>query len=821
LFRCKNRIMASSTPRGILLFLTSKKESSSNTAKLIASSILVSLVSFSVGCYITNYYNSNPDGRETTSKIFFGYFRELRNFVSSIISSYTLEGRALAGTNNNPQKGEREEGNDDDEEEEMPPLVVHKMTQTVAQTQESDESIVYRDRSNSLLSANTASSTIHQTITCTKRSVVELLVHNISHSDVVFSLGRKSANTKTATTGMNECRTAPSFNDTIHHNGIRNEEIFCRPRFSAFDYFSRRVYETFSSEVQHNQEFLPLIYYPKYERSDSSPRYTLVTPRPCRQRDIPVGFALPSTITTKKFIHDTVTVAPITIDTDADWANLRIRGRDQSTVQRWMDQQEDIYINGIYFPLLAPLIITWVQRIQDKYPNRGTNIKMVIVLVTGVGTPRNWTHSVTGNSTEYCAKLMRLFLQRLYPHVTIETIHSQTNLFRYDENISFSKRELMPCIEAYRDAHATGRKFPDEVDSIIIEDKMEVMARSFSHHHSHYYSYYNPDWRDTFHVTLSFADGSLARAHAIQAALRPYRATFFHFWQLKTFWHESKVTEEDIEILTFEDMETVPAMEVSKTSEKVQSVVEEILKFKRDFLSSETSRDGRMTDLRTFWLRKTQKPVLAVLLVETPDGKTQLFRGTNMEVSMPTGSLCAERCVIGSALANTPGLRREDLRMVAVLAVPLPRLVVDTSTSITNTNICNFIPSSIDAAPVCGGGNTDTAIIRSNSILSLASIRDEHDSSLVDRSTFIDTLNRNDSTSTFPQHAPIPAALDEVTTGEKQVKHINMYMNTDVASDAGSEYGQITSRPKRPVMGGSRMQKTKLVVHHEAVRTCE
>ncbi|MFN9983452.1 MAG: hypothetical protein ACK53Y_26230, partial [bacterium] len=110
---------------------------------------------------------------------------------------------------------------------------------------------------------------------------------------------------------------------------------------------------------------------------------------------IPVGFALPSTITTKKFIHDTVTVAPITIDTDADWANLRIRGRDQSTVQRWMDQQEDIYINGIYFPLLAPLIITWVQRIQDKYPNRGTNIKMVIVLVTGVGTPRNWTHSVT------------------------------------------------------------------------------------------------------------------------------------------------------------------------------------------------------------------------------------------------------------------------------------------------------------------------------------------------------------------------------------------------------------------------------------------
>jgi len=43
-----------------------------------------------------------------------------------------------------------------------------------------------------------------------------------------------------------------------------------------------------------------------------------------------------------------------------------------------------------------------------------------------------------------------------------------------------------------------------------------------------------------------------------------------------------------------------------------------------------------------------------------------------MEVSMPTGSLCAERNVIGTALATDPSLRREDLRMVAVLSLPLP-----------------------------------------------------------------------------------------------------------------------------------------------------
>lgn len=43
-----------------------------------------------------------------------------------------------------------------------------------------------------------------------------------------------------------------------------------------------------------------------------------------------------------------------------------------------------------------------------------------------------------------------------------------------------------------------------------------------------------------------------------------------------------------------------------------------------------------------------------------------------MEVSMPTGSLCAERNVIGSALADRPDLKREDLKLIAVLAIPPP-----------------------------------------------------------------------------------------------------------------------------------------------------
>ena len=118
-------------------------------------------------------------------------------------------------------------------------------------------------------------------------------------------------------------------------------------------------------------------------------------------------------------------------------------------------------------------------------------------------------------------------------------------------------------------------------------------------------------------------------------------------------------------------METTPAIAFDQTSEEVSRVTVEMKAFRRDFLQS--IKEGGRSDLREFWLRKTRKPVLAVLLVQKPNHEPVLYRGTNMEVSMPTGSLCAERNVIGTALASDPGLKREDLKMVAVLSVRMPK----------------------------------------------------------------------------------------------------------------------------------------------------
>jgi A distinct subfamily of CDD/CDA-like deaminases len=109
-------------------------------------------------------------------------------------------------------------------------------------------------------------------------------------------------------------------------------------------------------------------------------------------------------------------------------------------------------------------------------------------------------------------------------------------------------------------------------------------------------------------------------------------------------------------------------VKIDQTDTRVRLAVAEIIRFKEEFefIRNDSTIE---TDLSSFWLRKTKKPVLAVLVVQKPGQGPKLYRGTNMEVSMPTGSLCAERNVIGSALADDLTLRRQDLKVIAVYSV--------------------------------------------------------------------------------------------------------------------------------------------------------
>lgn len=259
--------------------------------------------------------------------------------------------------------------------------------------------------------------------------------------------------------------------------------------------------------------------------------------------------------------------------------------------------------------------------------------KQRVILVSGRGQAIDTGASELDNSTQFTAQLVKLFIDEKWPMIACHLIHSDDNLFRYDSNIMFVKKDLVPFVSSLRND--------------VVRLKREK-------------------WRDHLRLTLSFADGSSARISAINQSLRHYQPSYMHFWQLKSFWREQKVYHDDVESHTFEEIATEPAMRISMIKDPlILAAVNEIDAFHSELIAALRDNNHDITD---FWLRKTLKPVLAVLIVQKEGEGQEIkrYRGTNLEVSLPTGSLCAERNAIGSAFSADLTLKREDIKLVAV-----------------------------------------------------------------------------------------------------------------------------------------------------------
>ena len=101
---------------------------------------------------------------------------------------------------------------------------------------------------------------------------------------------------------------------------------------------------------------------------------------------------------------------------------------------------------------------------------------------------------------------MKLWLERIWPTLHVHCVHSDSNLFRYDDNIEFVQRQLIPLLEDLRDR------------SLLLRPEVQEKGRRVSKREG--------NWRDHMRVTLAYADGSSARVSAINAAVRCYRYGF-------------------------------------------------------------------------------------------------------------------------------------------------------------------------------------------------------------------------------------------------------------------------------------------------------
>ncbi|CAK4732112.1 hypothetical protein LEN26_001427 [Aphanomyces euteiches] len=429
---------------------------------------------------------------------------------------------------------------------------------------------------------------------------MEFLVHNISHSDLVVELSGDAAL-------------------TTHRNAM---VLLARPKFSLFNIVSQSIVRQLDHILTPTA-----VQVDNSERAMESTRFQFR--EHCASTCHPVGFRLDSNPIDLK-----------TISLELSDFQLRASDETQSEVE---ESWKNIRITACFLPLLASLLPKWLEVLADVH---SAESQQLLYLISGAGIPRNASHSICGNSTEYTATLMSKFVATYYPKIQVTQVHSGSNIFRYDDNVQFMTRQLRPVLEAHRDVLVT--KVGDQ-------------------------------WKSHFHLTIAYADGPPARLSALNAALRVYQPSYLHVWQLKTFWHESKLSLDDVDFHPFENVEATPATSIDELKDPlVAQLVDQVKAFRDRFLEGQSAGE-----VGTFWLRKSRKPVLAILLIQkkNSDGEfeTIFHRGMNCEVSMPTGSLCAERNAIGSALANDPTLHRQSLKMIAVLSVNLTQQAVPTT----------------------------------------------------------------------------------------------------------------------------------------------
>jgi hypothetical protein len=251
------------------------------------------------------------------------------------------------------------------------------------------------------------------------RRYLEMLVHNVSHTDLVLSVDAPPPPpTPVPDDGKGD-------ND---ENNNTSPYCLCAPRFSAFDMYCRRILQSLSGEET-------VVSFPRYERSETSPRYAIVTPKPSRQGFLPTGLALLQQqqqvvvdLNANADCQTTTTTNGSLELLQEELSNLRFRGRDAHRIEPYYYNAKKgdrplLHLSHVFFPLLATLLPKWQSEIEEKFANYYNNnvvhVKKVIVLVSGVGTPRNWTHSISGNSTQACAELMERFIHVLHPDVTV------------------------------------------------------------------------------------------------------------------------------------------------------------------------------------------------------------------------------------------------------------------------------------------------------------------------------------------------------------------------------------------------------------------
>lgn len=303
---------------------------------------------------------------------------------------------------------------------------------------------------------------------------------------------------------------------------------------------------------------------------------------------------------------------PVRIDSRNMHRKLKLT---QSQDQALSDHGGEIV--GVEFRNFAAALEHW-----QKVPSEAS---FVFLVSTAPDDPE-----LAGSSTEGVSRLMAEFGLLTHPGTQIEALEPlKEDPFRFASLMDYVRNVVRGAVDGAIDQHVKPKD----------------------------------GWASDVELTLSASTGTTPMISALHEAFRDLNPTFLHIPRARQRPQNEELPA--LESYSFREITHRHAVPVSTLAASEQALVEEMKQWRDRY----TATAGSDHELKDFWLRKGNKPVLAVLGVQ--DGEELRFHhACNLEVSLPTGTLCAERNAIGSALAANPALKRSDIKMVGVLSLP-------------------------------------------------------------------------------------------------------------------------------------------------------
>lgn len=320
-----------------------------------------------------------------------------------------------------------------------------------------------------------------------------------------------------------------------------------------------------------------------------------------------------------------------------EWKRQRLKARLLDRREQGVDR-ESAQVEALYFPLVDVAI----QAVLDEMAHEASTLHIVLVSSGPSSDGNDNSLETQGKSTEELSRLVGFHVRQRWPNVIVHHAHRST-----DQPFTFANSA---------DQLRT-------IDGIIASARRPVVTAC------------GEDWVQRFRVFLSANTGTIATISAMLEGLRSHRPALVHI-PTAYAWPEDasgQILPPRATVLSNDELTQRPPRNATELSDEAHLLaVREMRHWRSVFVQSRPKRAAEKDQdaEHVFWFRKGRKEVLALLVVRDPDtGKLSSHRGVNIEVSLPTGTLCAERNAIGTAFAAAPGLRRQDILAVAVLSL--------------------------------------------------------------------------------------------------------------------------------------------------------